>query len=180
MTPEEQKDKERVEQHYLQCARDMRAITDTAKCQSEDKAFSTSTEFVRLEVQIATLLFALVGVFLDTLSHQANLNFLGAKIALAVAVISLIISLIMGLLHLKREERFLDSITHQRVMRTNKWKEAVEGTISFETAKAFHEGTTMGRGPVISSPQWPWILQTIFLGIGITFLFSLLLAFIFI
>lgn len=179
MTPEEKEKKDKADQHYLQCARDMREIVEMGKSQSETMAHGVSNEFVRLEVQIATLLFAIVGLFLKAFTQRGSLNFLGAKIALSVAVSTLIVSLIMGLLHLKREERFLDSLTSQRGRRASKWKDAVEGRVSFDQAKAFHEGSTLGNGPVITSPQWVWILQTIFLGIGVAFLFTLFLMFVF-
>lgn len=166
-------------EQQMQCANDLSNFTNLGRLSSIERANSISTEFVRLEVQIATLLFALIGFFINSFVGIGSLNYLAAKAGLSFSVFFLILSLVMGLLHLKREERFLDNITRDRSVRFANWRKAAEGEISLGEAKLYHKGTMTEGGMLVSSPQWPWILQTIFLGLGIASLFVLLLTFIF-
>lgn len=163
----------------MQCASDLSEYMNLARLSSIERANNISNEFVKLEVQIATILFALIGFFIDAFVGDGSLNYLAAKWGLSLAVCSLILSLAMGLLHLKRDEKFLDGITGERIHRFNKWRRAAEGEITLAEAKLFHKGTSVDGKPTVSSPQWPWIVQTVFLGIGVASLLALLLTFIF-
>jgi hypothetical protein len=143
---------------------------------AEQSSSEVSTEFIRLEVQIATILFAIAGFFWSAFGREGSLNFFWVKVAFVLGVFSLILSLLMGLLHLKRVERFWDEMLNQRVSRIDEWRKVVTHEITFKEAEAFHKGTMLNRGLTISAPSWIWILQSIFLGVGIFILFFLFVA----
>ncbi len=164
----------------MSLAKDFMQIGYDGAISAGDHAAEVSTEFIRLEVQIAALLFVLLGFFVgDFVGNASPLAVFWAKVTLSISVFSLIVSLLMGLLHLKREEMWWDEIVDQRQVRFLEWRKVGVRETSFEQAAAFHRGTSLNKGNVISVPAWTWIMQSIFLGIGITTLFVLFLAYIF-
>jgi hypothetical protein len=147
---------------------------------TESRSSDVALEFIRLEVQIATLLFVFMGFFVNSfVSKDAPLNVFWIKVFLSGSVLSLLLSLLMGLLHLKLEENFWDMMLNQRLLRFLEWTKVTKRETSFEEAEAFHKGTALDRGNMVLVPTWTWVLQSIFLGIGITTLFILFLAYIF-
>lgn len=101
------------------------------------------------------------------------------KISFSFALLSLIGSLALGLLHLKSTEKFWDAVLHQRIIRLKQWNRATKNEVSFEQADAYQQGTTLERGSILYSPSWTWIMQTIFLGISILLLYALAIVFLF-
>lgn len=148
-------------------------------------------QFTSLEVQIATILFAFTGFFLDSFVNKLNIlqvpthNFsqggiLLMKITFALIVFCLISSLAFGLIHIKRKEKFWDGFFKQKLSRALEWEKVFTEEKSYEHAKAFHEGTSNGNITAIHvSPMWTWVLQTIFLGLAIIPMFVLFLVFLF-
>jgi hypothetical protein len=150
-------------------------------------------QFTNLEVQIATILFAFAGFFLDSFVNKLNSNgelastfsqggILMMKITFALIVFFLIASLTFGLIHIKRKEKFWDGIFSQKNPRLIEWEKALIGgrEEDYRNAKTFHDGTALGKVNGINvSPTWTWVLQTIFLGLAIIPMFILFLVFLF-
>ena len=139
-------------------------------------------EFTRLEVQIATILFAFGGIFLNyfnlpSKNFSPNEIFL-MKIEFVFIIIFLIGSLSLGLLHLKRKEQFWVESLKQRSARYRKWDSVVAGKNSYEEGMSYQEGTSVEKN-IISTPAWSWILQTICLGFAILLIFILFVVFLF-
>ena len=142
-----------------------------------------SDEFTRLEVQIAVVLFAFSGLFLNYFNTSSKLfppeqAFL-LKLTFVIGVISLILSLILGLLHLKRKEQFWEEGLNQKNTRYHKWDSVVRKECSYTEGRAYQEGTKRGGVNIISTPVWSWILQTIFLALSLSLLLVLLIVFVF-
>ena len=162
----------------LALAKEYRDITNENIHFACRRGCELADEFSRLEVQIATILFAFAGLFLKTVDGN-SLTSLNAKIAFATALFFLIASLVMGLLHIKRKEKFWDTGMVERIARFSSWSDTIRKNGDFDQAYAFHMGISKGQGGMISSPLWTWILQTIFLGIAVALLYALALLFIF-
>ena len=172
------------EKEKIECAKDCRDITHEKILFAERRSSELADEFTKLEVQIATILFAFMGLFLDSfvkgLTGYSSLGVTMMKITFSFIFFFLIMSLAFGLIHIKRKEKFWDGFIIQRVSRFLKWEEAVKKEITFEQAEAFHKGTAQGNlGAISYSPIWTWLIQTICLGISISLLFVLFLVFIF-
>jgi len=135
-----------------------------------------SDEFARLQTQIAGMLFLFSGLFLG---YLGNIPFLSMRIAFAFAIFSLIASLFMGLLHMKRKERFWNETAKGRGIRLSKWQETSDSEGSFEETLAFHKGASEAIATIKAGHPWTWILQTTFLGISIVILFVLAVFFLF-
>src|SRR3989344_787744 len=155
----------------IQAARDARNISHEKGLEAEEQSNITALEFIKLEVQIAALLLGFTGFL--TVQQSGPDGVLWIKIVFAIAVTLILLSLIMGLIHLKRYEKFADQFIVQRFMRFLEWNRVVEREISFEEGKAYHRGTAAGMGLLVSVPMWTWVLQTIFLGAGVSLLFLL-------
>jgi hypothetical protein len=168
----------------LACAKDFRDISHENVLMSSRRGAELSDEFTRLEVQIATILFGLASLFLGSF-NDANLaafNPLGIllmKLTFALSMFFLVASLISGLLHIKRKEKFWDELMIQKNARFLEWDKVVRKIITFEQGDAYHRGTTVDKGNIVSTPVWTWILQTIFLGLAIASLLMLSLVFLF-
>lgn len=143
---------------------------------AERRGCELADEFTRLEVQIAAILFAFVGLFVDKLANVALL----IKSIYITAVFFVILSLVLGLLHLKRKETWWDSVMTKRVTRIDGWDKVMrEENTSFEEGLSYDRGVKGGEASVVRSPAWTWILQTISLAIAIALLYAILIAFIF-
>ena len=140
-------------------------------------------EFTRLEVQIATILTAFAGLFLSYFNQKIqglSLTIIfGLKFMYASGLFFLIASLSMGLIHIKRKEKWWDDMTNEKGLKRDNWIKATQGKMPFDEAKAFHNGTSLGKQGVVVSPKWTWMLQTICLGLAIILLFVLFLVFLF-
>ena len=167
------------EDEKMDSARSLRDIASDQQQFAEQRSEEMSGEFIRLEVQIATILFAFTSIFANSFVGKASLDIFWYKLGFALAVFSLILSLIMGLLQLKTVESFWDERLKQRNLRFHEWKKAANRETTFELAVAFEQGTRMDNGNLIFIPKWPWVMQTIFLGGGVGILFILFLAFLF-
>jgi hypothetical protein len=180
MIEQEQFDPEKMSpREEVACARDFRDITHENLQHSSGRGSELADEFTRLEVQIATILFAFAGAFLTTLKGAVlstsfdPLGIFMLKLAIAASFFFLLLSLISGLLHIKRKEKFWDEILLQRSARFDEWDKVVRKKIPFEQGLSFHMGTIAGHDKVLTSPLWTWVLQTIFLGIAVALLFLL-------
>lgn len=168
------------ENEKIERAREMAEFCYEGAASAESRSTDVSNEFIKLEVQIATLLFAFIGFFMGSFTElHSTLNVFWVKVIFSLGVASLILSLLMGLLHLKMEESFWDQRLSHRNMRFMKWIDVRKKRTSFEEAESFQEGTAGGKGHIINPPKWTWIMQSIFLGFGITILFILFIAHIF-
>lgn len=168
-----------------ECARNYRDISFLGMETASRRGGELSDEFTRLEVQIATILTAFATLFLSNFANItkektfSDIILFGLKLMFSSSLFFLILSLIMGLLHIKRKEQFWDDAMHMKSVRHKKWLSTIKKENAFEQAMSYHEGTAMERGVVIHSPKWTWILQTICLGIAVIQLFALFLIFLF-
>src|SRR5271168_373763 len=116
--PMEEKDK-------IEEAINKRMITHERCLYSEEKSNDVAVEFIRLVVQIAVVMFAIVGVFWNVFDNDLTNKSFGnsvatiilIKTAFALILFFLIGSLALGLLHLKRDEKFWDEVSNQRDLR---------------------------------------------------------------
>lgn len=135
------------------------------------RAAELESEYTRLEVQIAAILFAFSVVFVEKFgelsARHPGVTADTIKIMYAVGIFMLIVSLAMGLLHLKRTAKFWESFIEMRNARYLKWNETIMGSISFEEALAFHQGVSLGKVGLALSPVWTWVLQTVCLGMAV-------------
>ena len=140
-------------------------------------------EFSRLEVQIATILFAFAGLFVGFFSDKSleglSSNLFTLRLAFAFALFFLIASLASGLLHIKRKEKFWDQAMEERIARVRNWNQIIRNDGDFDEGYAFHMGISRGAEGMTSSPLWTWILQTICLGFAVLLLFVLAMVFLF-
>ncbi len=139
-------------------------------------------EFTRLEVQIAALLFPVAGIFLayfTAASLDTSVTATLMRLGFAFALFFLIASLVMGLLHIKRKEKFWDEAHVASVSRFDHWTAMLKNGGSFKETYEFHSGVGLGAYGVKTSPVWTWILQTIFLAIAIGLFFVLAMVFLF-
>lgn len=166
-------------QQKLEYARMALEISREGTITSSRRGSELSDEFNRLEVQMATIIFtfaSLVVRFFEEGTQQFADPILItiANLAYVCSIFFLLISLVLGLLHIKRKEVFWDNVMTSRVARVEKWDEVIRGEAAFEEGRAFQQGTNLGgRAVVLRSPSWTWILQTIFLGLGVFILFVL-------
>lgn len=173
-----------TDEQKMHCAIQYRDMSHGGQTTAERRTAELSDEFARLEVQIATILFAFSSLFI-TIFHDLGKTTLPTqgvlmmKLAFSFALATLVLSLVFGLIQIKRKEKFWSDILGQRIIRVSKWNDAVKCKCSFDEALAFHEGTALDRGIMTSSPSWAWILQTICLGISIAVLYVLALVYIF-
>lgn len=169
------------EQEKIRCAENHRDIALSGQQSAEKRGSELADEFTRLEVQIAAILFVFAGFF-EKFTNNAVLSpivLFVLKCFFALSLILLITSLALGLLHIKRKEKFWDEISNQRFVRHKKWSEAVKGRVTYEEAEAFHTGTGLERGNMLRSPLWTWAIQTTCLAVAVVLLFTLFLVYIF-
>jgi len=149
---------------------------------AEKRASELADEFTRLEVQIATILLAFIGLFVQPflagLTGFSGVLVVLMKFSFVLAVFAIVFSLVMGLLHLKRKERFWDAMHARRVASRAKWAELIKGLTSLEEVRAYVSGIRGADADVVKSPMWTWVLQTTLLGIAIVLLLVLFLIFI--
>lgn len=163
----------------IQEARDSREIFRAGRQFAEQRSEEVADEFIRLEVQISALLFTLTGFIVSSFVKGGSLDGFWMKLFVCISLFSLVLSLIMGMLQLKRVEWFWDFFLRQRDIRFREWRKVAKGQTSFAEAEAFERGTALERGNIITSPRWGWILQTVFLGIGIAILLILFVNYLF-
>lgn len=160
-------------------------ISQEGMVTSSRRGSELSDEFNRLEVQMATIIFTfaslVVRFFEEGTKQLANPILINlANLAYVCSIFFLLISLVLGLLHIKRKEVFWDGVMTSRIARFEKWDEVVRGKATFEEGRAFQQGTKLdGKAVVLRSPSWTWILQTIFLGMGVSILFLLFVVILF-
>lgn len=166
------------------CCQNYRDVNQDKIFMAERRTCELADAFTTLEVQIAVVLFGLVGIFssfakVDGASVLLS-GGMGMKISYIAVFVLLIISLAFGLIHIKRRESFWESHMSMRISRHNKWDEAIKRRTTYEEAMAFHHGTANNRMDVISkSPDWTWILQTICLSLAVIILLILFTIFLF-
>lgn len=172
-----------TDEEKTSCAKNRLDTSIVYQQTAERRCSELADEFTRLEVQIATVLFAFVGFFFSSFDTNietfSRLVLFILRLMFASSLFFLILSLIMGLLHLKNKEKFWENMANQRTIRFEKWRDAVEKKITFDEALAFHNGAGLQKGHYVLSPSWSWILQTIFLGISVVMLSTLFLVFLF-
>lgn len=157
-------------------AKDYRHFVYESLVFAYQRGHELSNEFMRLEIQIAAVLFAFAAFFLG---YIASVPSLWMRSAFAFALLSLIASMVIGLFHIKRREHSWDNAAKERQLRFRKWQRAVDDEESFEEARAFDSGVSDGVRAVTAPPLWSWILQSAFLGVATTILLTLALVFLF-
>lgn len=167
-----------------QCARDNRDIVNTLVSYASQRSCELSDEFTRLEVQMATILFAFSGLFLGMFKEGLELDQTGSffmKAGFVAILFFLLSSLLLGLLHIKRKEKFWDDTLRKRAVSSTEWNAAVMKKTSFIEAVAYHRGTVAvdNDNTLIRSPIWTWVLQTIALGIAVSLMFILATVYLF-
>jgi hypothetical protein len=179
MPPEISK-KMNEDEKYL-CSQNYRDVNQEKIYMAERRGCELADEFTRLEVQIAVILFGLTGIFL---SSPFGTKLLAGSFSLKISYTSifflLIVSLGLGLIHIKRREMFWDDHMKIRLSRFLKWDQVIKKDTTYEEAMAFHMGTMHGKiGLISKSPNWTWIFQTICLGLAVIILFVMLVLFLF-
>lgn len=164
------------ENEKIEEAKTMREMLQNSLQYPQERANEASIEFIKLEVQLATLLLGLIAVFWNIYSNHVTTgthleNYV--KISFAIVLFLLIGSITLGLLYLKIVEKHWDGITSTRVIRFEKWQEVTRKETSYEKALSFHDGNRAGQGLMIFTPEWPWVFQTIFLGVSLAIIFFL-------
>lgn len=145
---------------------------------AESRISALGDSFTALEVQIATVLLAFLGLFID----QFNLHVKDLSVGIVTfdktiyiaSVVSLVLSLTVGLIHIKRVEKFWETHHSRRVEKLGTWREILDKQKSEESGRAFMKGINAGEGNVSYSPIWSWIIQTVFMGTGVLLLLILL------
>lgn len=135
-----------------------------------------SHEYMRLQLQVAAMLFAFSALLLGYLASVPSFWMRGSY---GLALFLLIASMVAGLLHIKREERAWNEVVKDRKLRFNLWQETISQNGNFDEARAFDMGISKGISEVTSAPVWGWVLQSGFLGTAILILFGLAMAFLF-
>lgn len=96
-----------------------------------------------------------------------------------VIIFSLTTSLVLGLIELKVKENFWNEMMKQKLTRHDAWKKVLQDDkYSLREAEAVVLGTKQSTGMVRSTRKWPWVLQTVTLGIGAALVLILFLIFI--
>ncbi len=162
----------------VQYARDWRAICQEANLFAQRRCAELADEYTKLLVQIAGILLAFTGISADDFPTEGP-GLFELQVVYATAISMFVLSLIMGLLHIKRKEKWWDGFVTQRSRRVEGWDQAVNGEKTLKEAQTHMDGTGPGKGQISYSPLWTWIMQTIFLAIGGSLLFILFLVFIF-
>lgn len=177
---------QKLDNQEIECAKNYRDIAHAGMLSAEKRGSELADEFTRLEVQIAGILIAFVAGILFNFFDERIKNLtgglvLGMKFIYTLSVICLILSLVLGLIHIKRKQIFWKEMMNQRLIRLKKWIAASkgDGTVTFKEAKAFQAGTSLEKGNIVSTPEWIWISQTIFLGFAVVLFFVLFLIFLF-
>lgn len=165
----------------IECAKDYRDITLKNLLFAERRSSELDDKFTELEVQIATLLLGFSGLFLKYFSVNIHELFdslvliFFIKIIYALNVFLLILSLVIGIIHITRKEKFWEEQMVVRQLRTIGWNKCIRKEKSFEEAFSYDNGTVLDKGGIIYSPKWTWILQTVFLATAIMLIFVLFL-----
>jgi hypothetical protein len=153
---------------------------------AEGRTAELADKFTELEVQIATILFAFATLFFGFFQgdkanqiHHSHLILFFLKFIFIISLLLLVLSLAMGLLYLKGKESFWREMFLRRLIRSENWGQVLLGEVPFNEGLAFHEGTALKKGVMIAAPKWPWILQTICLGLAIILLFTLFVVLLF-
>jgi hypothetical protein len=173
------------EKRERECTENLINLLQSDKLFCERRSSELADEFTRLEVQIATILIAFAGVFLSIFKNiikdiSSTTFLLLIKFTYAGTLFFLIISLALGLLHLKRKEKWWDETLHKKAILLQNWKNNFTEKTNFKTADSFHEGAISGKGIITFSPRWTWLIQTVCLGIAFILFFILFLVFLFI
>ena len=166
----------------IDIARNNRDMFNIRLAAAEKRTGELADEFTKLEVQIAIILFSAMGLFLKWENGKDLISSPNDKVILVLIFATLLLSLALGLLHIKLKEKFWERLLTQRDARFMKWKEVVEGEgkiVTFGEAAAFEKGSAIGGNPIVTSADWTWILQTICLGIPVILMFILFMRFIF-
>ena len=173
-----------LDDKQLALAKDYKNSTHENLLFASSRGCELSDEFTRLEVQIATILFAFAGLFVgffhgQSTSELSDAAILMLRLAFASSLFFLIASLLFGLLHIKRKEKFWGDVLGDRDARYRIWSEIIKSDGDFGEAHAFHVGVSRGHTGLNASPMWTWVLQTIFLGVAVAELFTLAMVFLF-
>lgn len=130
--------------------------------------------FTKLEIEIASIFLALsVSLFNDNIANA----FLYVKYLFIFGIIFLVLSLFFGLLNFHVKSKFWDRETGLYNLCIFEWTEVLRDKISEEHAQSSCNKITQGKNQ-ISSPSWPWVLQTLFLLLGVALIFYSIIVFI--
>ena len=185
---EEKKIEELSDDQKLAFTQDWREISNDEVMFDQRRGSDISDNFTSLEVQVAAILFAFCGIFVDKFTSTASAGTVATfnfspivggiiKFGFAAGVLMLIISFALGLLTLPRKEKFWKTRMERHLAQFRNWNEASRRGKTFEQAREFHAGTVAGMPDIEGTPLWTWILQSITLGIAVLLLFSVFLVF---
>ncbi len=164
------------QEQQLQFAKDYRHFVYESLSFATRRGDDLSYDFMRLEIQVAAVLFAFSGLFIGLFAGAPGLVI---RSAFAIALFCLVASMVAGLFHIKRKEKSWSVAVKDRELRFNKWQEAIGRNGNFDEARAYDEGISRGITEVTSPPLWSWILQSAFLGVATLILFVLVVVFLF-
>ena len=174
---------EMTELEKIDCAKGYRDILSSEQMFAQSRCSELADEFTRLEVQVAAILVAFAGVFLKFFEPEASGLSLDAilimKFIYALSVFLLILSLVLGLIHIKRKEKFWDDLMNAKFISMKKWIECLKRKTTFEEAHSYQAGTSLEKGHIVHSPIWTWALQTVCLGLAFILFFVLFIVFLF-
>lgn len=184
MTEQKDGEKQSVESKQYQVALCYRELFANSLASSEGREGELADEFTRLEVQIAAVLIAFEGIFIESIGRgldkivASQEAIFVLKFFYATSITLLLLSLILGLILIKRKEQFWKDAANVRSLNLREWTKMISGERTYDQAVAYQEGTKLGEVRR-NSPAWTWILQTIFLGVAVSLFFVIFLAFIF-
>lgn len=167
-----------TDQEKMQEARDSRDVFKEGRQFAEHRSEHVADEYIRLQVQIAVLLITFMGFIVGAFLNGGALDGFWMKLGACLALLFLVLSLVMGMVQLKRVEWFWDYFLRQRDLRFREWRRVAKREIPFEEAEAFERGTAMGNGNIVNSPRG-WIMQTVFLALGVGILMILFVNYVF-
>lgn len=141
---------------YERCARN----ADYA----EQRENAYSQKFVEIEMQVASILVAAVGV-----AASLNRQSIWLLIIFSVAAGFLIISLIFGIVGIYVLQQFWQERMRKTNLLMDVWRTyLLDGAneASYQQIKSDAEKIA-GQKPIVESPRWPHSLQTISLSLGV-------------
>src|SRR5580698_2540886 len=90
---------------------------------AQSRTSELADEFTRLQVQIATILLAFVGLFVGQLPKGLGLAAASLKTLYIATIIMVVGSLIVGMLHIKRKEWWWADHVERRAARRKGWEQ---------------------------------------------------------
>lgn len=160
----------------LHLAKDYRHFVYEGLSFASERGNELAHEFMRLEVQVAAVLFAFSGVFIGVFAGDPNV---WVRLTFAAVLLFLVASMVAGLFHIKIKEQSWNHTAKERDLEFRRWQDTIGRNGSFDEARAYEAGISRAFAEMTSPPIWSWILQSAFLGIATILLFVLVAVFLF-